>query len=80
VCVSIKNIAIADECVLAAIKWGTAAKIQLSLEEILQLTRIVGFEVDMSSLTSIDSTYAQQHESLLKYVYVNQFWVARKTT
>jgi hypothetical protein len=55
--------------VYTALKWGTHTALQLSAEEVLQLADLLGFEVDYSSRKSIDSLYAEQPETLLRYTY-----------
>lgn len=52
-----------------ALKWGTHTALQLSAEEVLQLADLLGFEVDHTSRRSIDSLYAEQPETLLKFTY-----------
>ncbi|KXH43500.1 hypothetical protein CSAL01_12854 [Colletotrichum salicis] len=63
---------------LGPLKYGTHTALQLSAEEVLHLADLIGFDVDLSSRKSIDSLYAQQPESLLKFTYVTQFWTATK--
>lgn len=53
----------------AALKWGTHTALQLSAEEVLQLADLLGFDVDHSSRRNIDSLYAEQPETLLKFTY-----------
>lgn len=55
--------------VSTALKYGTHTAIQLSAEEVLQLADLLGFEVDHTSRDSIDSLYAEQPETLLKFTY-----------
>ncbi|KAF2271290.1 methyltransferase-like protein [Westerdykella ornata] len=63
---------------LGPLKWGTHSALQLSAEEVLQLADVLGFDVDQTSRKSIDSLYAEQPETLLKFTYVTQFWSATK--
>ncbi|KAF1935529.1 methyltransferase-like protein [Clathrospora elynae] len=63
---------------LGPLKWGTHTALQLSAEEVLQLADLLGFDVDHTSRKSIDSVYAEQLETLLKFTYVTQFWSATK--
>ncbi|KAG9258585.1 methyltransferase-like protein [Emericellopsis atlantica] len=63
---------------LGPLKWGTHSALQLSTEEVLQLADLLGFDVDHTSRKSIDSLYAEQPETLLKFTYVTQFWQATK--
>jgi hypothetical protein len=55
--------------VYTALKWGTHTALQLSAEEVLHLADLIGFDVDISSLKSVDSLYAAQPDMLLKYTY-----------
>ncbi|KAF1848774.1 N2227-domain-containing protein [Cucurbitaria berberidis CBS 394.84] len=54
---------------LGPLKWGTHTALQLSAEEVLQLADLLGFDVDHTSRKSIDSVYAEQQDSLLKFIY-----------
>jgi hypothetical protein len=53
----------------AALKWGSYADLQLSAEEVLQLADLLGFDVDHTSRKSVESLYAEQPETLLKFTY-----------
>jgi hypothetical protein len=55
--------------VCIALKWGTHSALQLSAEEVLQLADLLGFDVDHTSMKSIDSLYAEQPDTLLKFTY-----------
>ncbi|OJJ45970.1 hypothetical protein ASPZODRAFT_25875 [Penicilliopsis zonata CBS 506.65] len=63
---------------LGPLKWGTHTALQLSVEEVLQLADLLGFNVDHTSRKEIDSLYAEQPETLLKFTYVTQLWSATK--
>ncbi|PLN76826.1 methyltransferase-like protein [Aspergillus taichungensis] len=63
---------------LGPLKWGSYSALHLSAEEVLQLAVLLGFDVDHTSRKSIDSLYAEQPETLLKFTYVTQFWSATK--
>ncbi|KAF5347177.1 hypothetical protein D9758_011057 [Tetrapyrgos nigripes] len=63
---------------LGPLKWGSFSQLQLSAEEVLDLAELLGFKIDHDSRQSIDSVYAHQVDSLLKFTYVTQFWTARK--
>lgn len=52
-----------------ALKWGTHTALQLSAEEVLHLADLIGFDVDPKSRQSIDSMYAEQPNTLLKFTY-----------
>ncbi|KAF2797052.1 N2227-domain-containing protein [Melanomma pulvis-pyrius CBS 109.77] len=54
---------------LGPLKWGTHSALQLSAEEVLQLADLLGFDVDHTSRKSIDSLYAEQPDTLLKFTY-----------
>ncbi|KAF1953770.1 methyltransferase-like protein [Byssothecium circinans] len=54
---------------LGPLKWGTHSALQLSAEEVLQLADLLGFDMDHTSRKSIDSLYAEQPETLLKFTY-----------
>ncbi|KAK7434080.1 hypothetical protein VKT23_020406 [Stygiomarasmius scandens] len=63
---------------LGPFKWGSFSQLQLSAEEVLDLSERLGFKVNHDSRRSIEAVYAHQVDSLLKYTYVTQFWTARK--
>ena len=42
---------------------------QLSAEETMQLSDLIGLHVDRSSCQAVDTTYARQPGSLLKFTY-----------
>ncbi|KAL8900207.1 MAG: hypothetical protein Q9207_005810, partial [Kuettlingeria erythrocarpa] len=54
---------------LGPLKWGAHSALQLSAEEVLQLADLLGFDVDHTSRKSIDSQYAEQPDTLLKFTY-----------
>jgi len=63
---------------LGPMKWGTHTQMQLSAQEVLQLAELIGFDVHHESRKSIESVYADQPDTLLKYTYITQFWTAQK--
>ncbi|PSN60131.1 methyltransferase-like protein [Corynespora cassiicola Philippines] len=63
---------------LGPLKWGTHTALQLSANEVLQLADLLQFEVNHASRKSIDSQYAEQPQTLLKFTYITQFWTATK--
>ncbi|PYI09359.1 methyltransferase-like protein [Aspergillus sclerotiicarbonarius CBS 121057] len=63
---------------LGPLKWSSYAALQLSAEEVLQLADLLGFDVDHASRKNIESQYAEQLDTLLKFTYVTQFWSATK--
>ena len=52
-----------------ALKWGAYSALQLSAEEVLQLVDLLGVDVDHTSRKSINSLYADQPDTLLKFTY-----------
>lgn len=50
--------------------------IELDLEQVKQLAREIGFEI--SHERTIDTTYTNNAQSMLGYVYHTSFWVAVK--
>ncbi|CAI0642911.1 unnamed protein product [Colletotrichum noveboracense] len=54
---------------LGPLKWGSHTALQLSAEEVLQLADLLGFDVDHAARKSIDSLYADQPDTLLKFTY-----------
>jgi carnosine N-methyltransferase len=63
-----------------ALKWGSYAELQLSVEEVLQLSDLLGFDVDQESRKSIDSLYAEQPDTLLKFTYGKSPFILRLLT
>ncbi|OHE92548.1 hypothetical protein CORC01_12127 [Colletotrichum orchidophilum] len=63
---------------LGPLKYGSHTALQLSAEEVLHLADLIGFDVDHSSRKSVNSLYADQPDTLLKFTYVAQFWTATK--
>jgi SAM-dependent methyltransferase len=55
--------------VYTALKWGTHTALQLSADEVLHLADLLEFDVDHASRKSIDSLYADQPQTLLKFTY-----------
>ncbi|KAI0258497.1 N2227-like protein-domain-containing protein [Gloeopeniophorella convolvens] len=63
---------------LGPFKWGKHSQLQLSAEEMLDLSRIIGFTIDQGSRRTIEAVYGHQIGSLLQYTYGTQFWTAHK--
>ncbi|KIM31967.1 hypothetical protein M408DRAFT_63746 [Serendipita vermifera MAFF 305830] len=58
----------------------SSATIELSLEEVFKLAKAIGFDVDKASAQQIPSEYTADTSAMMKWVYLAQFWVARKPT
>ncbi|TFK75152.1 N2227-domain-containing protein [Pluteus cervinus] len=58
---------------LGPLKWGGFAHMQLSAEEVLQVADKIGFDVNHDSRQSIETQYARQPHSLIKFVYGMSF-------
>ncbi|KZO93323.1 N2227-domain-containing protein [Calocera viscosa TUFC12733] len=54
---------------LGPLKWGTHSDMQLSAHEVLHLASLLGFDVDHQGRRSIDSVYAAQPDTLLRFTY-----------
>ncbi|KAL4248632.1 Carnosine N-methyltransferase [Abortiporus biennis] len=50
--------------------------VELNLDEVKELARKIGFEI--SNETTIDTTYTNNSQSMLGYVYHTAFWTAKK--
>lgn len=67
---------------LGPLLWtgGAQAALELSLEEVLSLTEILGFEVDPRSRRTVDCEYTADEEAMMKWIYRAEFWIAKKRT
>lgn len=67
---------------LGPLLWtgGSQAALELSLEEVLSLAGMLGFEVDPRSRKTIDCEYTADREAMMKWIYRAEFWVAKKRT
>ncbi|PHH64445.1 hypothetical protein CDD81_4520 [Ophiocordyceps australis] len=75
---------------LGPLLYGTAPFVQLSLEDIITITKAMGFEFDHtddkygpltfqgSTVRSIEAIYGFDNKALTKNSYNAQFWVAKK--
>lgn len=60
---------------------GGQAKIELSLEEILDVSETIGFILDSersTKVTPVKCEYTADKEAMMKWMYEAQLWVARK--
>ncbi|GJJ08527.1 hypothetical protein Clacol_002745 [Clathrus columnatus] len=60
--------------------WMTGAQstMEMSLDEILQLSEMMGFTVHESSRQTIDSEYTRNELAMIRWIYEAEFWVATK--
>lgn len=76
---------------LGPLLWpgGAQARVELSLDEVLHLSRLVGFEVegdgrpvsdDAYRRKTVECEYTGDAEAMMKYIYRAEYWVARKPT
>ncbi|CCA73667.1 hypothetical protein PIIN_07620 [Serendipita indica DSM 11827] len=54
------------------------ATLELSLDEVLHLANLVGFDVDTTTRKTIPSEYTADSEAMMKWIYQAEFWVATK--
>ncbi|KAG8815802.1 hypothetical protein FRC19_000790 [Serendipita sp. 401] len=54
------------------------AVLELSLEEVLRLADMTGFDVESSSRLTVPSEYTADREAMMKWVYQAEFWVATR--
>jgi Carnosine N-methyltransferase len=65
---------------LGPLLWmGNAqATMELSLEEVLKLSSIIGFEVQEESRRTIPSEYTRDNTAMMRWIYEAEFWIAVK--
>ncbi|KAK0196093.1 N2227-like protein-domain-containing protein [Armillaria mellea] len=65
---------------LGPLLWssGGAAKLELSLEELLRAAREIGFTFPRDHPETVDCEYTSDHSALMQWIYKAQFWIARK--
>jgi len=69
---------------LGPLLWtsGSVVKMELTLEEVLHLAKLVGFEVltqpAMNAPRTVESEYTGDVEGMMRWIYHAEFWVARK--
>jgi len=65
---------------LGPLLWmsGAQATMELSLEEVLDLSRAVGFEIREGSRQAVPSEYTQDDTAMMRWIYEAEFWIAVK--
>lgn len=65
---------------LGPLLWmsNAQATMELSLEEVLKLSGMVGFEVQERSRRTIPSEYTRDHTAMMRWIYEAEFWIAVK--
>ncbi|KAF8466519.1 N2227-like protein-domain-containing protein [Gautieria morchelliformis] len=65
---------------LGPLLWmnGAQATMELSLDEVLNLSRIIGFEVQEGSRRTIPSEYTRDDTAMMRWIYEAEFWIAVK--
>lgn len=65
---------------LGPLLWtsGGVARMELSLEEVLKLAELVGFEVRPESRRQIDTEYTSNTPGMMRWIYETKFWIADK--
>ena len=66
---------------LGPLLWmnGAQATMELSLDEVLELSNILGFEVHKESRRTIPSEYAGDNTVMMRWIYESEFWTAVKS-
>lgn len=73
---------------LGPLLWtgGAQAKVELSLEEVLQAADQIGFiietgndEEDARKMRTVECEYTRDEKAMMKWVYRAEFWVARRS-
>lgn len=75
---------------LGPLLWpgGAQARVELSLDEVLRLAKMIGFEIEGEDGETIEADalrrrtvrceYTGDRHAMMKYMYDSEFWVARK--
>lgn len=65
---------------LGPLLWMSEAQttMELSLEEVLKLSSIIGFEVQERSRQTISSEYTRDEAAMIRWIYEAEFWIAVK--
>lgn len=65
---------------LGPLLWtsGGVARMELSLEEVLKLAELIGFEVRPGSRRQIDTEYTANRPGMMRWIYETEFWIADK--
>ncbi|KAJ3509669.1 hypothetical protein NLJ89_g5094 [Agrocybe chaxingu] len=71
---------------LGPLLWtgGAQAKVELSLEEVLQAAEEIGFVIDRSkeglmAQRTVECEYTGDRNAMMRWIYKAEFWVARKS-
>lgn len=65
---------------LGPLLWtsGAQARMELSLEEVVRLAEMVGFEFEEESRRTVECEYTADRTAMMKWLYQAEFWVARR--
>lgn len=65
---------------LGPLLWmsGAQATMELSLEEVLELSSILGFEVHKKTRRTVPSEYTGDNAAMMRWIYETEFWTAVK--
>ncbi|KAL0064099.1 hypothetical protein AAF712_008959 [Marasmius tenuissimus] len=65
---------------LGPLLWcsGSQAKMELSLEEVWEAARAVGFTIEEDSARTVPCEYTHDGQAMMKWIYQAEFWVARR--
>ncbi|KIP04985.1 hypothetical protein PHLGIDRAFT_75016 [Phlebiopsis gigantea 11061_1 CR5-6] len=74
---------------LGPLLWpgGAQARVELSLEEVLRLAKLIGFKIEGQDTPAsceqyrrktVHCEYTSDNQAMMKYSYLAEFWVARK--
>ncbi|KAG8872354.1 hypothetical protein FRB97_007710 [Tulasnella sp. 331] len=65
---------------LGPLLWtsGSGATLRLSVEELLALAKLVGFDVQEESRRRIDTEYTSNTRGMMRWIYETEFWTATK--
>jgi len=67
---------------LGPLLWGSQAKLELSLEEVLEAAEEIGFVFDEAgdnrARRTIECEYTADSSAMMRWIYRAEFWVARK--
>ncbi|KAG8938859.1 hypothetical protein FRC04_007413 [Tulasnella sp. 424] len=65
---------------LGPLLWtsGGVARMELSLEEVLKLAELIGFEVRPGSRRQVDTEYTANRPGMMRWIYETEFWIADK--
>ncbi|KIJ51229.1 hypothetical protein M422DRAFT_158191 [Sphaerobolus stellatus SS14] len=64
---------------LGPLLWlNTRATMELSLEEVLELSTIIGFDVKHKTRRTVPSEYTRDKTCMMSWIYKAEFWIAKK--